>query len=381
MNKALPEPRQGKKIKGAFRAFPTVSYLSTLGNPQEIVWSSLNNLAAPGIANPALEFNHGIIRKGKREAIIRNLSIYIEQAFKFYQSELQADSRTSPLFYYYSFLNLAKAVSEINNPNFHEKRENYRHGIDWRPNPSYYVNMWNEKVAVFPRRRGGVWHTLWEATMGRQFRAKKEVKFSVEALLCLCPEIGTEYTNCFKMENCLVSLSETTVQVDENKNEAWITFEVYPDELEIVGIFPDHFIRWISHYGEAYRQVMCKDSERLCFELKKPRPWDPNTDPYFALKRELKALNLFTTFSEGELEFYIAIQGKLKRRLPQIMILYTLIFWLGSLVRYDPHSVEELQKSEFWLIIDGFLYQSRVWLLELFEWYLYNEQIILKRAR
>ena len=67
--------------------------------------------------------------------------------------------------------------------------------------------------------------------------------------------------------------------------------------------------------------------------------------------------------------------------MPQLMVSYTILFWLGSLVRYDPHSVDALMDSEYWMLIDGFMSQSRVWLLELFEWALYRTETTLWSAR
>jgi hypothetical protein len=46
--------------------------------------------------------------------------------------------------------------------------------------------------------------------------------------------------------------------------------------------------------------------------------------------------------------------------LPQVMILYMILFWLGSLVRYNPHSVRALMDSEYSVLVDGFMSQSRL---------------------
>ncbi len=57
------------------------------------------------------------------------------------------------------------------------------------------------------------------------------------------------------------------------------------------------------------------------------------------------------------------------------------MFWLGSLVRYDPHSIAYLQESKYWMMIDSFMNESRIWLLELFEREFYQRETILKTAR
>ncbi len=52
-----------------------------------------------------------------------------------------------------------------------------------------------------------------------------------------------------------------------------------------------------------------------------------------------------------ELMYSIPEQSHLPLELPQISILYSLHFWLASLVRYDPHSVAFLQDSRYWILI------------------------------
>jgi hypothetical protein len=57
------------------------------------------------------------------------------------------------------------------------------------------------------------------------------------------------------------------------------------------------------------------------------------------------------------------------------------LFWLASLVRYDPHSVQYLMDSHYWVLVDGFMSQCRPWLLEQFRWALYNEEMTLTTSR
>jgi hypothetical protein len=54
-------------------------------------------------------------------------------------------------------------------------------------------------------------------------------------------------------------------------------------------------------------------------------------------------MNLFAHLAFNEMQYSIPDQRKLPIKLPQLLVLYTLMFWLGSLVRYDPHSIGDLQ--------------------------------------
>jgi hypothetical protein len=100
------------------------------------------------------------------------------------------------------------------------------------------------------------------------------------------------------------------------------------------------------------------------------------------VRADIAGLNVFTHFGKKkELEFQLAWQRQLPVRMPQLMVLYSIMFWLGSLVRYDPHSVAGLMDSPYWVVLDGFMSQSRLWLLELFEWALYETETTLWVAR
>jgi hypothetical protein len=125
------------------------------------------------------------------------------------------------------------------------------------------------------------------------------------------------------------------------------------------------------------------DPDLWTFELENPKkiPTERMESPEEVLTAEVDALNPFVYLDYEGLKYMVPLQARLPIRLPQLLVLYSLMFWLGSLVRYDPHSVADLQESEYWLLIDGFISQSRVWLLELFEWELFKAEIILRAAR
>ncbi|HXY03177.1 MAG TPA: YaaC family protein, partial [Terriglobales bacterium] len=104
--------------------------------------------------------------------------------------------------------------------------------------------------------------------------------------------------------------------------------------------------------------------------------------PWRGLQTDILRLNLFAHLGrESKLGYYIPVQAGLPLRMPQLMVSYTILFWLGSLVRYDPHSVDALKDSEYWTLIDGFMSQSRLWLLELFEWAFYQAETTLWTTR
>jgi hypothetical protein len=374
----LQEPRNGNVLE--FHCFPRVSYEVTLGDPEKIIWSSIKHLCASGYSESILYDVHGIKNKQLRLSIARNLKLYIMQAFYFYEGGKVCQANTAPLFYYYCFLNLAKAICEIQNHNFYKKPESYRHGISWKPSPKYYVHIPTEVISLSAR---GVWQILWEIISGQHNIRIPHIKLPIKELFALCPEISTEYERIFGEKVSRIDVIEPVLLYDDTSKEVWIRFSVNREKLRGLKISRQKFIQLIKTNDITYRQVNNLNKDLWTFEFENPRKYDDNYDgPLLAiLKPEISKLNLSSVLDLGKLQYYIQVPKRITMPLPQIMVLYSLIFWLSSLVRYDPHSVFELQDSEYWILIDGFMNQSGIWLLELFEWELYQAETILRIGR
>jgi hypothetical protein len=371
----LPGPKSGDILE--FHSFPRVSYEVTIGDPEKVVWSSLRHLCAIGFSENILYYVHGINNKALRSSISHNLKLYIKHAFDFYEAGKFCQSNTAPLFYYYSFLHLAKAVCEIKNPNFHKKRESYRHGISWRPNPKYLVHMPNEVIYLSGR---GIWQILYEAVINKQNLIIPHVKLKVKDLFSLCPEISIEYERIFGDKTPRIEIIEPVLVSDQDTNEAWIRFSIRRNELKKLNISRPKLINLIKSDYITYKEIKSNDSDLWTFESDPPKQYAHKLIDQLleTMQPEIKKLNLFSVYDIDSLQYYISVPKNIPLMLPQLLVLYSLIFWLGSLVRYDPHSLFELQDSEYWILIDGFMNQSRIWLLELFEWEIYQAETILR---
>lgn len=372
----LAEPRQGELL--GFSLYPEGSKQATVGDPEAIIWSSIHHLCSRSAAEYYAWKRHGVSRKTNRSAIARNLRLYIQQASDFYQAAKSAKANTAPLIYYYSFLNLAKAVCEMQNPNFHRKTECYSHGLTWRPDPRNVVNFPREKVILVRR---GVWHALWESLTRQPCPAANPTPISVQKLFSYCHEVSAEYLSLFGLHPSDVDLLEPGTFYDEKAREVWLRFSIRRQELLFTRLSAPTLIAQMEIPGTRYLEVKSTDERFRTFEST-AKKIARRQEPPEALRPEIVGLNLFAHFGYNrELEYSFPLQRSLPLRLPQLVISYTLLFWLGSLVRYDPHSVHELVDSPFWILIDGFMSQSRLWLLELFKWALYQEETTLLSTR
>jgi len=375
---ALPKPREGDAL--GFMLHGRTSHELTLGEPERIIWSSIRHLCSRDVAERILYIVHGIRAQTHRSKIARNIKLYIEHAHEFYEAGQFAKANTAPLFYYYSFLNLAKALGEIAYPGFHKRPESYRHGVSWRPNPSYLVSVPSESVSLTTR---GVWHVLWECVVGQRCPAANPTQIRIKDLFALCPEVGVEYSRIFLQEIRLVDLLEPNIMGDEKRGNVWIKFSIDRESIQKVRISGPALLNLLNQGIRKYRRVLSENRHVLTFELVKAKTVSPRFKGsiYDLLSENINQLNLFTHLGYGELSYFFPIQTSLALRFPQILVLYTLMFWLGSLVRYDPHSISDLRESQYWILIDGFMNQSRIWLLELFEWELYKAETTLLVAR
>ena len=360
----LRSPRSGESI--GFHAYPAASDEGTLGDPETIIWSSIRHLCSGGVAEYVAARVHGLKRARDLRAVARNLKIYVLQSYEFYEAAKAAKPNTAPLIYYYSFLNLAKAFCELRHPGFHERQECYRHGVSWRPSPKYLVNLEREEVSL-PTR--GVWHVLWESLMRSACTAPNPTRLRIKDLFLFCPEIGIEVDRAFGKDLQLLSLVAPDVIYDKSTREAWIRFSVNRIELKYYGLTAPALIGTVATPRSGYIEVRSTQAELRMFESATPAKVGRGETVLDAIYPDVTGMNVFCHLGRGNMiEYCIPLQRRFPLVLPQVMVLYTLLFWLGSLVRYDPHSVHELMESRYWSLLDGFMSQSRLWLLEQFEW-------------
>lgn len=371
---ALSNPRDGCSI--GFHTYGNYSEEVTVGSRKNIIWSSIKHLCSSEVADGYLKSVHSISNSKKRSSIAKNIRIYINHAFNFYSCAEHSSPDTAPLLYYYSYLNLAKALCEIKHPPFHKLPESRRHGLRWQPDPNYLVDMLSEKVNLSSR---GVWHVLWETITGGQVTATNQTQFQIRDLFSCCPGTTIEYERTFGMDNRLISLCDPEIKLDHDDKELWLVFSVERDNLKTQKLSRNKFINQIANSIDQYRQVKSGDDFHWTFELTIPKKVTSNDFTYLRnlLQPEIRAMNLFVHPGTDGLYYSIPDQSGFPIRLPQLLLVYTIVFWLGSLVRYDPHSLIDLQQSRFWILIDGFITQSCLWLLELFEWELYKTETFL----
>lgn len=371
--------RLGNKIE--FRIHINKIEEHSLGDIEKRIWSLIRHFISADTADSILKNNHGITNSRSRMAKIKNLKVYIQHAHELYEDAKQSKANTAPLFYYYSFLNLAKGLCEIKFTNFHERKESHRHGIYWESGNDPIINFNSEKLSFASRR--GVWQCLLDYLTDRVNHTPGGSNIKIKNLFSFSPELSSEYLSSFEVESRLIPLHNPSIWYDDNNT--WVSFSVPKDKLKSFNISKNKFLDFISDSDTGYEEIKSDLETFYKFQTKddKVREYSRFGNDYLfeALKTDLINLNLSAVLLNKSCLYLIAAQNNLQFKIPQILVIYSLIYWLSSLVRYNPHSMEYIQKSRYWQLVDGLMNESRIWLLELFAWEYYKEQRILLSSR
>ena len=124
--------------------------------------------------------------RGHTSAPIRSFYLFqsfIRQAKTFYRSAVILEPRSSPLNYYYAFLNLAKTYILVNQPQFTGKHTGHGLASNLRPG-----GLSKQSLTL---AKSGVFANFYRTFSGLQLTHAENVQITV--LLAYCSDISTEY--------------------------------------------------------------------------------------------------------------------------------------------------------------------------------------------
>jgi YaaC-like protein len=282
---------------------------------------------------------------------------FIRQGQTFFSSARHLEHRASPLFFYYAFLNLAKAYIALRKPDLFGSP--LKHGLSHRYKAQDDFN--SQVVAVAER---GVFPELYELLTEEQL--PKSCSFRVVDLLGYLSDISFEYQVAgFGTPFLLPVRSKLFVsQKSETVSEVWPVFAVAPHE-KLVGrsyaltALLNAFEEVSLGKTECERIFNLKASVRLqyrFFQSKNIYHIDADRNEFPKLREDsraaLKLLFMPNVFADEE-DFHFALptSDKPTLKLDEFIAGYLIFFYLGSLVRYRPDYLERILRSrEAWII-------------------------------
>ncbi|TXC71335.1 hypothetical protein FSB78_10560 [Sphingomonas ginsenosidivorax] len=133
--------------------------------------------------------------------------------------------------------------------------------------------------------------------------------------------------------------------------DVWLRIDMLREDLSRFGIEPQDMLSRAGLAG-TFRQVRCDRPKRVRFEQITPRrPVDG--DPLPELQHLIDALrpSLWMTVTVippyRRYYLYLSPSTEADQRLPQLLSMYAMTYWLGSITRYRPHHFDELLRGNY----------------------------------
>jgi hypothetical protein len=282
---------------------------------------------------------------------------FIRQGEAFFSSARHLQHRASPLFYYYAFLNLAKAHIALRKPDLFATP--FKHGLSHRYAAKDDFNSQTVRIGEV-----GVFPELYELLTDE--RLPKSCSFRIVELLGYLTDISFEYQNAsFGVPYTLQVRNRVLIsQKSETVSEIWPVLAVAPRE-KLAGreYALENLLQTFEEVslgkGKCERIFHISAPDRLSYRFfQSKRIYNVNDDQAeFSQLRDdarkaLKTLFMPNVFADEE-DFYIALPlaEKPSLKIDEFIAGYLIFFYLGSLVRYHPDYLERILRSrEAWVI-------------------------------
>lgn len=276
---------------------------------------------------------------------------FLSQAHNFYQIATSSHlSPTKPLLFYYSFLNLTKSLSLVKGAVGSYARA--VHGL-------------SESTTVGGREfHDSIVTVTWKGSHSRLFNdLKKSVtgrvdpKGRVYTLKNVMPQLvpgHRVWCAATGAKERFVEIQRIEFRFNEATKEVWAEINVYADDLARFGITRNRLLTESglnSLFKEVVSDEISGDRKILKFEQIRPikytgRPSDKIADIVKVLKPYLWfSVMTIPPFRKNYL--YLCPASEKSDMLAQIMSIYLVFFYLGSVTRYRPNLFQEILDSKY----------------------------------
>lgn len=316
-----------------------------------------------------------IRRSAERRCIAahRNAALaLLEQGEDFYRASESGVKAAKPLLLYYCFMNLAKAFV-LTCQQRHDVN-NAQHGLAERLDPppndrelvNAYLNAFQTAPAGLLPPAGNSLNNFDELLLAISGNAVPANPHRYD-LTVLLPQVVPGHR--LWVEGTRGNASERFFSVEKiefyqepGPKHIWLRLFVFSDDLRRVGITHQDLLNR-SRIGGLFREVAynetISDRSLVCLEQLTPvtyghRPSDeiPNL---VAAVRHLLWRTVLSTPPYRKYYLYAAPPAEHSQVLPQILSIYAITYYLGSIVRYRPHHFDRILADTFGPFIEAFL--------------------------
>jgi hypothetical protein len=286
----------------------------------------------------------------------------LEQARDFYTSALSADiAAARPLQLYYCFLNLAKAFALTSRvaPTF----DRARHGLSEQVGPGgrELLDAYLQVTASGPTGTPQIFAEFYRAITGSAMPAAL-TRLDLPTLLPQILPGHRLWTAAAHRTERFVALHEVRICEDKPTRSLWLSMVLYRDDLSRLDLSHSALLRGcrLDHrFREVKSSEAIGDRPLIVYEQLAPMTYAARpSDVVPALVASLKN-DLWTVVGSSppyrRYYVYVAPTPEHPTVLPQLLSVYAVMYYLGSITRYRPQHFDAILKGPFGSQIEEFL--------------------------
>ncbi|MBO9664952.1 YaaC family protein [Dokdonella sp.] len=296
-------------------------------------------------------------------------SALIEQAEDFFVAAASGVKAAKPLLMYYCVMNLAKAL--VLCVRQRQEVDNAQHGVSERldapPNNKELLNAWLNAATTLPAGaiplgRIQVFHELARALGSGGAIPVNNTRFDLPALM---PQIVPGHRLWIEASNYrerFVSLQRIEFRKNPNAREVWIRMFLFADDLRRVDLGHQDFLLQAQLAGSFYEVATVEtEQERrlICLDQANVTPY--NHRPSDVIPQLVGSIRqrlwrtVLTSPPYRKYYCYAAPVAEHAQVLTQLLSIYAITFYLGSIVRYRPHHFDKILQSAHGPFVEAFL--------------------------
>jgi hypothetical protein len=286
----------------------------------------------------------------------------LEQSSDFFKSsEIATITAARPLQLYYCFMNLAKALvlTRGTTPTF----DKAKHGLSEQlaPGGKELKDAYLEAYSS-PHSSGvpQVFGELYRLILGHDH--PKSSKYSLSALLPQILPGHRLWANAVGKPERFISVNELRFMENQETKNLWINIFMVQDDLNRLAVTHRQFLAE-SRLTPMFHEVKCSQAfegrSLICFEQTSKAKFSHRpSDMVQGVVDHLKQ-NIWVTVNSSQpyrrYYVYLAPVAEQSEVLPQLLSIYAVTYYLGSITRYRPQLFDSLLNGPFGPLIEEFI--------------------------
>jgi hypothetical protein len=295
---------------------------------------------------------HGAVEAHTDESRRPEATAFLDQARSFFEAANDRTVAATPLLLYYAFLNLAKAF--ILASGFEGSLDQAMHGLKDSPGPAGEI----EGASVVVKKGGTSIFPLYASALELPVPTNNAT-YSVTELMAQVVVGHRLWREAGKKER-FVDLKEIGFfhDVSEGPGHAWLRLHISRGDLNRFDITQKRLVAEGQLSGK-FERIKNPDPDQLWFEQLKPTAYGHRAaDVLKDVVRSVRPLLWrIATSMPPYRHYYVHLTppNKASERLPQLLSLYMLFFYFGSVTRYRPHVFEQIVSGAYGPFVQEFM--------------------------